>query len=228
MRVHWLQHAELDGPGSIAPWLVANQHEAHGTRPYANEPLPEVDDFDALIVLGGPMNIYQHDRHPWLAAEKRLIRSALDAGKRLLGLCLGAQLIADQLGGKVTRNPEPEVGWHRVTLTEAGRAHPLCADLPPEFDALHWHWDRYALPPGATRLAHSEACSEQGFVYDGGRVLAWQFHPEITADTVAAWLHNDHLPQGRHIQPATQILAATVAFEQNTRHMHALLARVLR
>src|ERR1700758_1528507 len=115
MRVHWLQHADFEDPGTLLPWLAANGHVAHGSRLHAGEALPAMDDFDALIAMGGPMNIYDHARCPWLVAEKALIRAAIEHGKRVLGICLGAQLIADQLGGRVTRNQETEIGWFPVS-----------------------------------------------------------------------------------------------------------------
>src|SRR5690606_14426699 len=126
--------------------------------------------------MGGPMNIYEQDIHPWLADEKRLIRAAIDAGKRVLGICLGAQLIADQLGGAVTANAEPELGWLPVQLSDSGRAFACFADFPAEFSAFHWHGDTYALPVDAQCLASTEGCAQQAFSWGNGRVVGRQFH----------------------------------------------------
>jgi GMP synthase-like glutamine amidotransferase len=231
MRVHWLQHTATEDLGSIEPWLAAAGYDYRGTRLYAGEAPPKaidgIDGFDALIVMGGPMNIYEHDRHSWLLAEKQLIRAAIDGGKRVLGICLGAQLVADQLGGEITRNAEPEIGWHDVALTDAGRRHPLLADWPSHFAAFHWHFDTFALPPGAEHLASSAGCINQAFAWDGGRVLGLQFHPEVGAAHVAGWLRGDDLPQGRYVQTPVQMLNADAAYAASRRLLHSLLGRFL-
>jgi GMP synthase-like glutamine amidotransferase len=225
MRVHWLQHADFEDPGSILPWLSAHGHPARGNRLHAGDPLPALEDFDTLIVMGGPMNIHEHERHPWLVAEKALIRAAIDAGKRVLGICLGAQLIADQLGGPVTRNDETEIGWFPVTLTREGRTTPLFAGWPETFTTFHWHGDTYALPPGAECLASSAACAQQAFAWDGGRVLGLQFHPEVTADSVREWFRHEAPKPARYVQRPDEILARSDAFAGGLRLTDTLLDR---
>ena len=171
------------------------------------------------------MNIYQHERHPWLVPEKALIRAALDGGKRALGICLGAQLLADVLGGAVTRNAESEIGWFPVTLTEAGRAVSLLADLPDSFTAFHWHGDTYALPQNAESLAFSEACAQQAFSVDRGRVLGLQFHLEVTQANANVWFENERPQVARYVQSPEHILAQSACFEDNNRFMRSVLAR---
>ena len=227
MRAHWLQHADHEDPGTIVPWLAAQGIRARGSSLYAGEALPALDDFDVLIVMGGPMNIYEHERHPWLVAEKQLIRRALDGGKRLLGICLGAQLIADQLGGPVTRNRDTEVGWWPVRLTAEGRQCPLLAEWPDEFTVFHWHGDTFALPPGTRSLAASEACAHQAFSHDDGRVLALQFHPEVRADMLREWFTADPTQTGRYVQSAGEISVQAERFEDSRRHLERLLHRFL-
>lgn len=227
LRIHWLEHAEFEGLGGIAPWLAAHGHAVRGTRLQRGESLPSPADFDVLIVMGGPMNIHEHAAYPWLRDEKALIAAAIAAGRRVLGICLGAQLVADALGGPVTRNAEPEIGWWPVQLTAEGRAHPLCAGLAPEFTAFHWHADRYALPPGAVRLAASAACSEQAYAWDGSRVLGLQFHPELTPTDAAEWLREESIRESRWVQSPTRILGDAAAFEANRRTLSALLERFL-
>lgn len=226
MRVHWLQHAAHEDLGCIAPWLAARGAEVTHTALHAGEAPPASPDFDWLIVMGGPMNIYEHDAHPWLVTEKELIREALAAGKRLLGICLGAQLIADQLGGPVTRNAETEIGWWPVRLTSEGRASGLFADHPDEFLPFHWHGDTFALPPGATRLAYSEGCAQQAFEVDGGRVLGLQFHPELTAADARRWLVGEQLQPARYVQSNEQILSDLARFAAANRLMVRLLDRL--
>lgn len=225
MRIHWLQHADFEDLGCIGPWLAARGHEIKSTRLYRGETPPDVDAFDALIVMGGPMNIYEFDAHPWLHTEQALIRTALAQGRRVLGVCLGAQLIADALGGAVTRNAETEIGWFPVTRTAVGRFHPLFADLPDSFIAFHWHGDTYALPPGAVRLAESAACPQQAFAWDNGRVLGLQFHLEVTREQMREWFHHETPQPARYVQSAAEILSAEDAFEANNDAMRAILAR---
>lgn len=207
MRVHWLQHAEHEDLAAIQPWLSAHGHETRGTCLHAGDALPSTDAFDALIVMGSPMNIYDHALHPWLVPEKQLIRRALDGGKRGLGICLGAQLVADQLGGPVTRNRDPEIGWHPVTLTAAGRESPFFRKMPESFPVLHWHGDTFVLPPGALHLAISEACDQQAFSFDQGRVLGLQFHPEATQPMLHQWVRHETTVQSRYVQDRSFILS---------------------
>jgi len=224
MRVHWLQHADFEDLGCIAPWLAANGHSVSGTRLYAGETPPDSAAFDALIVMGGPMNIYEYERYPWLRQEKRLIRSAVDAGKRVLGVCLGAQLLADVLGGPVTRNADSEIGWFLLNLTAAGRESALFADLPQDFTGFHWHGDTYALPPGAECLATSAACAQQAFAL-GSQVLGLQFHLEVTRANAEEWFRHEQPQAARYVQTPDQILAQHHSFEENNRWMRAILGR---
>lgn len=198
---------EFEGLGAIEGWLTARGHTLARTRFYAGEAAPAtVGGFDWLIVMGGPMNIYQYRDHPWLRAEKRVIREAVAAGKRVLGVCLGAQLIADALGGKVYQNAEREIGWFPVTAVPEGKASPLA--FPAETTVFHWHGDTFSLPPGAVWLARSAACEHQAFAV-GGRVLGLQFHLEMTPADVARIAREcaDELTAGRFVQPADTIIA---------------------
>jgi len=227
MRIHWLQHADFEDLGCIAPWLEARGHATTRTRLFADERLPELSAFDALIVLGGPMNIYEHARYPWLVPEKAFIADAIKAGKRVLGICLGSQLLADVLGGPTTRNAALEIGWFPLRLTPEGRDHPLFAGLPDVFTGFHWHGDTYALPPGAVRLAESEACAQQAFEWDGSRVLGLQFHLEVTQANAIEWFRHETVTPSKYVQVATQILADAPAFEDNNRWMLTILERFL-
>ena len=224
MRVHWLQHADFEDLGCIAPWLAARGHQVSGTRLYAGETPPDSAAFDALVVMGGPMNIYEYDRYPWLRGEKRLIRAAVDAGKRVLGVCLGAQLLADVLGGPVTRNADSEIGWFPLSLTASGRESALFADLPQSFTGFHWHGDTYALPPGAECLATSEGCAQQAFVV-GRQVLGLQFHLEVTRVNAEEWFRHERPQPARYVQTPEHILAEQDSFEENNRWMRAVLGR---
>ena len=185
MKVRCFQHVPFEGLGLIDPWLRGRGHEIAFTRWWAGEAAPGVDDYDWLIVMGGPMNGYQHRDHPWLVAEKAALCAAFAAGKRVLGVCLGAQLIADVLGSKVVQNAEREIGWWPVRAVPPEPAAAGSRYAFPAFSTvLHWHGDTYSLPTGATRLASSAACAQQAFAW-GERVLGLQFHLEMDAVAVA-------------------------------------------
>src|SRR5262249_35158018 len=153
MRIHYLQHVAFEDLAAIESWAEDAGHTIAATQLFRNQPLPETADFDMLVVLGGPMNIYEEDQHPWLASEKRFIERALGEEKHVLGICLGSQLIADILGARVFRNREKEIGWFPITLTEAAQSHPLFADVPENITVFHWHGDTFDLPAGAIHLA---------------------------------------------------------------------------
>ncbi len=207
MKIHWFQHVAFEGLGAIEGWLTARGHTLSCTRFWAGDPAPAtVDGFDWLVVVGGPMNIYQYRDFPWLKAEKRVIRDAVAAGKRVLGVCLGAQLIADALGGKVYQNADREIGWLPVTAVPEGKESPLA--FPKETVVFHWHGDTFSLPPGGVWLARSEACEHQAFAV-GVRVLGLQFHLEMTPDDVARIAKEcaDELTAGKFVQSAEAIIA---------------------
>jgi GMP synthase-like glutamine amidotransferase len=225
MRTHWLQHAEHENLGCIAPWLARRGDAVSCTRLYARDPLPDASDFDRLIVMGGPMNIYEYELHPWLHAEKAFIRQAIDAGRSVLGICLGSQLIADVLGGPVTRNHETEIGWFDVTLNQAGRAHPLFMDWPERFSAFHWHGDTFAIPPGAERLMSSAACANQAYVWKH-RVVGLQFHLEVTAADARVWFEHERPEPSTYVQTPEVILSDLSRFALNNRMMLQLLERM--
>ncbi len=220
MRIHWFQHVSFEGLGLIEPWLVAHGHTLSVTRWWAGETAPTADTFDALIIMGGPMNIYEHAAYPWLESEKAAIGEAILAGKPVLGVCLGAQLIADVLGGEVTRNVEREIGWWpiRPTVIESGSEG---FTLAAETTVLHWHGDTFSLPPGAVRLADSAACAQQAFVW-GERVLAVQFHIEMDAAavaTIAEGCADELAGGGRWVQSTEELIAGAAK--------HGALSQVL-
>lgn len=224
MRIHYLQHVSFEGLGNIEPWAIEQGHALSRTRFFADEPLPMVGDFDWLVILGGPMNVYEHDRYPWLTAEKAFISESIGADKRVLGICLGAQLIADVLGGPVGRNRHREIGWHDVELTASGRQSPLLAGLPERFTPFHWHGDTFAIPPGAEHLASSSACQNQAFQY-GDRVLGVQFHLDYAPESVELMIRNcaSDLAYNRYVQPPDVLLASSEDFADARQLLHQLL-----
>src|SRR5262245_49413360 len=155
LRVHWLQHVPFEGLGSIEPWLLARDAKISSTRLYESPVFPSLEDFDLLVAMGGPMSVNDETTLAWLAPEKRFIGRAIDAGKRVLGICLGAQLIAASRGARVRANGEREIGWYAVEAQDRTELAELVAPADPVF---HWHGETFDLPSKAVRLARSVAC----------------------------------------------------------------------
>ena len=224
MNLHCLQHVPFETPGSIGHWAREGGHGVTVTALYDGQPLPALASLDLLVVLGGPMNIYQERRFPWLRAEKRFIAEAVSAGKRVLGICLGAQLLADVLGARVSANRHREIGWFPIQKTAAAQQDPAAAFLPQEAVVFHWHGDTFALPAGALHLARSRGCENQGFLF-GGRVVGLQFHletlPELAAGLIAHC--GDEIGPGPYVQTADQMIAEPARFRRINRMMHGLL-----
>ncbi len=210
MRIHCLQHVPFEGPAAIDAWAAARGYGITTTPLFERTPLPAHDDFDCLIVLGGPMGVADEGQYEWMTAEKALLRDVIASGKRVVGVCLGAQMIADALGARVYLNRHKEIGWFPIELTEAGRASIPLGGLPPRLTVFHWHGDTFDLPPGAVHLAASQVCENQAFSYQD-HVLGLQFHLESTADSVAKLVANcaAEIVPGDHVQNAERLLAAS-------------------
>jgi GMP synthase (glutamine-hydrolysing) len=187
-----LQHVACETLGTIERALDAAGHRHRYVRPYAGDAIPaNLAGVDGMVVMGGPMGVYDTDQFPWLADEMRLVNSAVAAGKPLLGVCLGSQLLAAALDAKVAPSGRHEIGWHEVTL--AGTDDPLFAGLPDKFQALHWHGDVFDLPRGATLLARSAMTPHQAF-RAGKAAYGLLFHLEVTEqaiETMAATFPDD-------------------------------------
>jgi GMP synthase (glutamine-hydrolysing) len=182
-----LQHHPVEGLGTIARAFSASGLSWMITSPVLGEPVPsKIDDLDGLVVMGGPMAVYQAERFPFLNDEISLIRAVVRKGRPVLGVCLGAQIVAAALGAKVTRNPAGrEIGWIPVALDDCACGDPLLRDISSPIVPFHWHADAFELPEHAVALASSEKTPRQAFRY-GDNVYGLQFHLEVTADAVAA------------------------------------------
>ncbi len=224
LRIHYLQHVPFEGPGYIESWAQVRNHRLTSTPLYSGQRLPAVEEIDMLVVLGGPMNVYEQSRYPWLAREKRFIGEALRGEKMVIGICLGAQLIASVLGAKVTRNPCLEIGWYPVEKAAQASQSKLAGFLPDRFPAFHWHGDTFEIPSGAVHLARSQACENQAFAF-GDRVAAFQFHLESTRDSVEQLVHecSEDLAEGPCIQSPADMLTDLDRF----REVNSLMADFL-
>ena len=223
MRAHCLQHVPFEELGCIEPWLVAARYEITYTRFFELAELPEPGAIDLLVVLGGPMSVNDEGEFPWLAPEKRFIHRVIEAGTPVLGICLGAQLIASALGARVSRNREKEIGWFPVYATPADGA--ALFHFPPSAGVFHWHGETFDLPPGAVRLARSTGCENQAFQF-GRSALALQFHLETTPAAAREMVEHGgaELRPARYVQSTAEILAAT---PEQYRAINALMASAL-
>ena len=224
MRVHYLQHVPFENLGSMENYFLSRGYQISSTKLYSEENFPGLEDFDWLIIMGGPMGVYDEDRFPWLKNEKRFISDAIEAGKVLLGVCLGAQLIASVLGAKVYKNRFREIGWFPITRSETATETILGKVLPETLEVFHWHGDTFDIPQGATLLASSEACHNQGFVIEN-RIVGFQFHLETTMEAAKKLINkcSDELDGSRHVQSKEQMLSDTTKFAKINTVMESIL-----
>ena len=225
-QVRLLQHVPFEGPGSIGACLEAQRADIGVTRLFAGDPLPRADGIDALIALGGPMSVNDEDALPWLRPEKALVRDAVARGIPVLGVCLGAQLIASALGARVYRGAAPEIGWYRVHgVPDVAPSF----QFPPESLVFHWHGETFDLPAGAVRLARSAVYENQAFQV-GRNVIALQFHLETTPTNVGALVEHcrRELVPGPYVQSEQDLRAAPAErYATINRSMQELLTYLL-
>ncbi|MFT8317609.1 MAG: type 1 glutamine amidotransferase [Sporolactobacillus sp.] len=209
MKIDIFQHIASEGPAAIADWAEKRGDTLQLHKFYKNEPVPSGYDLNFLVVLGGPMSVNDQDK-PWIAEERRCISEALAANVPVFGICLGAQQLAKTLGAEVIAG-EKEAGWYPIKKT----TH-LLPFIPEVLTPLHWHGETFAIPQGAERLFSSEACNNQGFVFQK-KAIGLQFHLEATKESVAALLACDgaYLDQSAYVQSAEQIAAFTVPEENH-------------
>ncbi len=227
LRIHWLQHVPFEGLGSIEGWVKRSGHRISASRLWNGDLLPAVTDLDWLIVMGGPMGVADEDRYPWLLPEKRFIETCLAAGKRVLGICLGAQLVAEALGAAVAPNGRREIGWFPVRFDAGACAEANWPIFPETLPVFHWHGDRFEIPRGGRLLAQSDACDRQAFSW-GGRVLGLQFHLETTEEAAASLIEHcrDELAEGAFIQTPEEMLARPGRFAEINGVMEKVLEKM--
>jgi GMP synthase-like glutamine amidotransferase len=219
MRIHIIQHVAFEGPGAIGEWARERGHSITVTEQFKRGRLPTVDDFDFLVIMGGPMSANDDEKFTWLAEEKQLIAEALREEKAILGVCLGAQLLAQVMGASVYPNQEKEIGWFPVRLTLNAARSRFFSGLPATMTVLHWHGETFDLPQGAVLLAESPLCRNQAFELDG-RVLGLQFHLEVQPQGLERLIENSvaDLAWGRAVQTAAE-MRASVHLAQTLRPM---------
>lgn len=211
LRFLSIEHVPQEGVGTISSYIQGLGGSLTRHRQYQQQPLSAShNDYDVLVAMGGPMGVYDSDQHSWLDRELHFIREAIDQGKHVLGVCLGAQMIAKALGAEVRKNPCTEIGWFPVHFEDAFLKTRLGQGLNRQMDVLHWHGDTFSIPPGAVQVASSEACANQGFLYEG-KVLGLQFHLEMGTEEVDVMTEHfkDELVPDRFVQGGEDIRART-------------------
>lgn len=224
MRAHYLQHVPFEGLGSIEPWLHNAGYEISSTRFFESGVLPEIEDIDLLVVMGGPMSVNDETGYPWLVKEKEFIRSTIEVGKPVLGICLGAQLIANAMGGEVFQNSVKEIGWFPIEVVKSDDN--TAFQFPEETEVFHWHGETFNLPKGAVQIAKSKGCVNQAFQI-GSNVIGLQFHLETTSVSAQAIVDNckdELVDDGEYIQSEADILSAP---QERYSEINSLMERIL-
>ena len=204
MSVLILKNIKAEGPGTIEKFL-RDSNIPYEIIELESKIIPDTAMFDTLVMLGGPMSVNESDIYPYITKEEELTREFIAKGKKVLGICLGAQIMAKALGAKVYKGPKPEIGWHDIELTDAGlrdhamkelAMHPETENFQKKFKVFHWHGETFDIPSRAERLAKSDLYPNQAFKY-GDNAYAFQFHIEVTKDTVYDWLKNEPVDKDR-------------------------------
>jgi len=223
MRAHYFQHVPFEGLGSIEVWLKLAGYTITCTRLFETAALPQLEAIDLLIVMGGPMSVNDEIKFPWLVQEKLFIRSVIEAGKPVLGVCLGAQLIASAMGARVYPNPVKEIGWFPIQGVPSSDISTF--RFPSSVEVFHWHGEMFDLPCGAVHLARNEACENQAFQL-GRFVIGLQFHLETTPESAQEMVSNcrAELITSEYVQPETTILSSS---SRKYRAINGLMVDVL-
>jgi GMP synthase-like glutamine amidotransferase len=224
MNIHILQHVSFESPGMITDWAAARQHPLSYTFLFEDEIVyPELATFDMLLIMGGPMGVYEEAQWPWMKAEKAFIKQAVDAGKIVLGICLGSQLLAEALGAKVYPNAVKEIGFFPVAVID----DELTAHLPKEWMVFHWHGDTFDLPEASVLLASSGACKNQA--YRMGKCVGLQFHPEADVALIQQMVHHEkaELVKDEYVQTEAAIMAALHLGDANKELLFNLLDNII-
>jgi len=187
MNLLFVKHVDIEGPGITEACLRKKDIPYQILNLESNDHFPKLDDLTHIVLLGGPMNVYEEDQYPFLRHEDLFIKEAIQRGKQVLGICLGAQLIAKALGAKVYKAPVKEIGWYDISLTEEGVKDPLFSPLPRTFPAFQWHGDTFDIPKAAKLIVTSDPVSNQAFRY-GENAYGLQFHLEVTQGMIDDWM----------------------------------------
>jgi GMP synthase-like glutamine amidotransferase len=226
LKIHYFQHVPFEGLGSIEEWISLSGHTLTSTRFFESSRFPEISDIDWLIVMGGPMSVNDEDKYPWLVEEKKFIREVINAGKVVIGICLGSQLVSAALGAKIFQNKEKEIGWFDIELTCFGKSDRLFSELGSRLKVFHWHGDTFDLPENAIHMAYSEGCKNQAYIYKDN-VVALQFHMEPTMNSLKDMIEygREELKPARYVQTENELLNIQL-IESNKKALFKLLDKL--
>jgi GMP synthase-like glutamine amidotransferase len=226
MKIHCFQHVAFENLGTIENWAVSNNHSISYTCFFEkNISFPDLSEIDMLIVLGGFMNVNDEKQFPWLKSEKEFIKKGIDSGIKVIGICLGSQLLSASLGSKVYKSQETEIGFYPITFHQTALDLSLFKHFSNPYTVFQWHGDTFELPQGAQLLASSEGCENQAYLL-GTNVLAMQFHLEMNETVLNEMLkHDGHEleEKGKYIQTESQIRANYHYLQQNKTDLYELL-----
>ena len=205
MKIHIFQHISVKQPGAVLDWITKNKLDYQIHLIKNGDALPTLEETDFLIILGGALHINDEEEHPWLRPDINFVRKIIDLNKPVLGICLGAQIIARALDFKVEKNEYREIGWHNVMLNNNAKQNHFFKDIPHKFIPLHWHSDIIRLPENISSLVYSNATDSQAFTYKN--TISVQFHIEQTEKTLDIMLEkaNDYLIKDKFVQTADEI-----------------------
>jgi GMP synthase-like glutamine amidotransferase len=232
MSVLIIKHIDIEGPGLIEYCLKQEKIPYQTLNLTPSVHLPNLEKITHIVLLGGPMSVYEEDRFPFLREEDLFIKEAIQRGKAMLGICLGAQLIAKALGAKVSKAPAKEIGWYDVSLTEIGSQDPLFSNLPKTFSVFQWHEDTFEIPKGGKLMATSSPVPHQAFRY-GEKVYGLQFHLEVTDEMISEWMET-YEEELKFLQPSqpfskTEIMTETeIKIEMYTKRGISFLTNFFR
>lgn len=223
MKIHCIRHEPFEGLACILNWIEEHNHKLTFTHIHLGQSFPAEIDFDLLIVMGGTASLYDHKNSGWLKAQKNFIKRTLSADKKVIGICLGAQILAMVLGAEVYKNKQKEIGWYTTYFNDAAReALPF---LPEKLESFHWHGDTFDIPDGATRIASSDVTPNQGFIYKN-QILALQFHLELTEESlqkITRALKSELSKKQSTVQDSEQIMGRKELIASNNLLMYSIL-----
>jgi GMP synthase-like glutamine amidotransferase len=216
MRIHYLQHDHFEDLSSVGEWAKEKGHDLSCSRMDIGDKLPDLNSFDWLIVMGGKMGVYESKEFPWLDEEIKFILQTIESGKTVLGICLGAQLLAAALGSRVYMNIQPEIGFFPVSFNDVAQEDNVFRLFGKERMVLHIHNDTFDLPVGAVVMASSAATANQAFKYKEN-VYAFQFHFEVNSGRVDQFIREsmETLPEGDWIQPVREVMEYSKVCHEN-------------
>lgn len=227
MNIHYIQHVPFENLGYIEFLLKEKVHSITSTKVWENKQFPEIGEIDLLIILGGPIGVNDDNKYYWLKDEKKFINAFVKTKKKIIGICLGAQLLAHALGASIIKNAYIEIGWFPIIIKSSFSSW-LGEELPQkELTVFHWHGDKFNIPPGAVNQAFSNGCDHQLFTY-GNNIIGIQFHLEATSDLINSMIDNegDEFIESRFIQGRIEILNKKDSFNDSNELMRKIFEKL--